>query len=75
MVFTGIIAILCSSFYIHTPERLLGRVNSFGAGMSSVVIALAHQRHFSENRFTSLRCYNGTRCPGCLPFPFYEACG
>jgi hypothetical protein len=27
--------------YIRTPERLLGRVNSLGAGMGFIVIALA----------------------------------
>lgn len=41
IVFTGIMAIPFSSFYIRTPERLLGRVNSLGAGMGSIVIALA----------------------------------
>jgi predicted MFS family arabinose efflux permease len=41
MVFTGIMAIPYSSFYIRTPERLLGRVNSLGAGMGFIVIALA----------------------------------
>ena len=41
IVFTGIMAIPYSSFYIRTPERLLGRVNSLGAGMGFVVIALA----------------------------------
>jgi MFS family permease len=41
VVFTGIMAIPYSSFYIRTPERLLGRVNSLGAGMGSIVIALA----------------------------------
>lgn len=40
-VFTGIMAIPYSSFYIRTPERLLGRVNSLGAGMGFVIIALA----------------------------------
>lgn len=41
MVFTGIMAIPYSSFYIRTPERLLGRVNSLGAGMGFIIIALA----------------------------------
>jgi MFS family permease len=41
IVFTGIMAIPFSSFYTRTPERLLGRVNSLGAGMGSIVIALA----------------------------------
>lgn len=41
IVFTGIFAIPYSSFYIRTPERLLGRVNSLGAGMGFVIIALA----------------------------------
>jgi predicted MFS family arabinose efflux permease len=41
VVFTGIMAIPYSSFYIRTPERLLGRVNSLGAGMGYIVIALA----------------------------------
>jgi Na+/melibiose symporter-like transporter len=41
IIFTGIMAIPYSSFYIRTPERLLGRVNSLGAGMGSIVIALA----------------------------------
>lgn len=41
MVFTGIMAIPYSAFYIRTPERLLGRVNSLGAGMGFIVIALA----------------------------------
>ncbi len=41
VVFTGIMAIPYSSFYIRTPERLLGRVNSLGAGLGFVVIALA----------------------------------
>lgn len=41
VVFTGIMAIPYSSFYIRTPERLLGRVNSLGAGMGFIVIALA----------------------------------
>jgi Na+/melibiose symporter-like transporter len=41
IVFTGIMAIPFSSFYIRTPERLLGRVNSLGAGMGSIIIALA----------------------------------
>jgi MFS family permease len=41
MVFTGIMAIPYSSFYIRTPEKLLGRVNSLGAGMGFVIIALA----------------------------------
>jgi predicted MFS family arabinose efflux permease len=41
IVFTGIMAIPYSSFYIRTPERLLGRVNSLGAGMGFIVIALA----------------------------------
>jgi len=41
VVFTGIMAIPFSSFYTRTPERLLGRVNSLGAGMGSIVIALA----------------------------------
>jgi MFS family permease len=41
IVFTGIMAIPYSSFYIRTPERLLGRVNSLGAGMGFVIIALA----------------------------------
>ena len=41
IVFTGIFAIPYSAFYIRTPERLLGRVNSLGAGMGFVVIALA----------------------------------
>jgi predicted MFS family arabinose efflux permease len=41
VVFTGIMAIPYSSFYIRTPERLLGRVNSLGAGMGSIIIALA----------------------------------
>jgi len=40
MVFTGIMAIPYSSFYMRTPERLLGRVNSLGAGMG-FIIALA----------------------------------
>ena len=34
-------AIPFSSFYTQTPERLLGRVNSLGAGMGSIIIALA----------------------------------
>jgi MFS family permease len=41
IVFTGIMAIPYSSFYTRTPERLLGRVNSLGAGMAFVIIALA----------------------------------
>jgi Na+/melibiose symporter-like transporter len=41
MVFTGIMAIPYSSFYMRTPERLLGRVNSLGAGMGFIIIALA----------------------------------
>jgi MFS transporter len=41
IVFTGIMAIPYTSFYIRTPERLLGRVNSLGAGMGFVIIALA----------------------------------
>ena len=41
VVFTGIMAIPYSSFYIRTPERLLGRVNSLGAGVGYIVIALA----------------------------------
>jgi MFS family permease len=41
MVFTGIMAIPYSSFYTRTPERLLGRVNSLGAGMGFIIIALA----------------------------------
>ena len=41
MVFTGIMAIPYSSFYIRTPERLLGRVNSLGAGMGFIFISLA----------------------------------
>jgi len=41
IVFTGIMAIPYSSFYIRTPERLLGRVNSLGAGMGFVIISLA----------------------------------
>jgi predicted MFS family arabinose efflux permease len=41
VVFTGIMAIPFSAFYVRTPERLLGRVNSLGAGMGSVIIALA----------------------------------
>jgi predicted MFS family arabinose efflux permease len=41
VVFTGIMAIPYSSFYIRTPEQLLGRVNSLGAGMGFVIIALA----------------------------------
>ena len=41
MVFTGIMAIPYSSFYIRTPERLLGRVNSLGAGMDYIFISLA----------------------------------
>jgi predicted MFS family arabinose efflux permease len=41
IVFTGIMAIPFSSFYIRTPERLLGRVNSLGAGMGSIIVALA----------------------------------
>jgi predicted MFS family arabinose efflux permease len=41
VVFTGIFAIPYSSFYIRTPERLLGRVNSLGAGMGFIIIALA----------------------------------
>ena len=41
MVFTGIMAIPYSSFYIRTPERLLGRVNSLGAGMGYIFISLA----------------------------------
>ena len=41
VVFTGIMAIPYSSFYIRTPERLLGRVNSLGAGVGFIVIALA----------------------------------
>jgi MFS family permease len=41
MVFTGIMAIPYSSFYIRTPERLLGRVNSLGAGMGFIFMSLA----------------------------------
>jgi len=41
VVFTGIMAIPYSSFYPRTPESLLGRVNSLGAGMGFIVIALA----------------------------------
>jgi hypothetical protein len=41
VVFTGIMAIPYSSFYIRTPERLLGRVNSLGAGTGYIVISLA----------------------------------
>jgi predicted MFS family arabinose efflux permease len=41
VVFTGIMAIPYSSFYIRTPERLLGRVNSLGAGTGYIIIALA----------------------------------
>src|SRR5215216_415057 len=41
VVFTGIMAIPFSSFYTRTPESLLGRVNSLGAGMGSIVVALA----------------------------------
>jgi predicted MFS family arabinose efflux permease len=41
IVFTGVMAIPYSAFYIRTPERLLGRVNSLGAGMGFIVIALA----------------------------------
>jgi MFS family permease len=41
VAFTGIMAIPFSSFYTRTPERLLGRVNSLGAGMGSIIIALA----------------------------------
>jgi predicted MFS family arabinose efflux permease len=41
VVFTGIFAIPYSSFYTRTPERLLGRVNSLGAGMGFIIIALA----------------------------------
>ena len=41
VVFTGIMAIPYSSFYIRTPEMLLGRVNSLGAGMGFIIIALA----------------------------------
>jgi predicted MFS family arabinose efflux permease len=41
IVFTGIMAIPYTSFYIRTPEKLLGRVNSLGAGMGFIVIALA----------------------------------
>jgi cyanate permease len=41
VVFTGIMAIPYSAFYIRTPERLLGRVNSLGAGVGFIVIALA----------------------------------
>ena len=41
MVFTGIMAIPYSSFYMRTPEKLLGRVNSLGAGMAYIIIALA----------------------------------
>jgi MFS family permease len=41
VVFTGIMAIPYSSFYTRTPERLLGRVNSLGAGMGFIIIALA----------------------------------
>jgi MFS family permease len=40
VVFTGIMAIPYSSFYIRTPERLLGRVNSLGAGMGFIIISL-----------------------------------
>ncbi|HEU0296763.1 MAG TPA: MFS transporter [Anaerolineales bacterium] len=41
VIFTGIMAIPYSSFYTRTPERLLGRVNSLGAGMGFIIIALA----------------------------------
>jgi len=41
IVFTGIMAIPFSSFYTRTPEGLLGRVNSLGAGMGSIIVALA----------------------------------
>ena len=41
VVFTGIMAIPYSSFYIRTPQRLLGRVNSLGAGTGFIIIALA----------------------------------
>jgi MFS family permease len=41
VAFTGIMAIPYSSFYIRTPERLLGRVNSLGAGMGFMIISLA----------------------------------
>ncbi len=41
LVFTGLMAIPYTSFYVRTPERLLGRVNSLGAATGYLVIAVA----------------------------------
>jgi hypothetical protein len=41
LVFTGIMAIPYTTFYVRTPEKLLGRVNSIGAASGQLVIAIA----------------------------------
>jgi MFS family permease len=41
LVFTGIMTIPYTAFYARTPERLLGRVNSLGAAVGFIIIALA----------------------------------
>ena len=82
MVFTGIFAIPYSSFYIRTPERLLGRVNSLGAGMGFIIIALASLFfgwliNATSARTGLLACaiVMGLIALGVLPFPLYEALG
>lgn len=41
VVFTGVMAIPYSAFYIRTPERFLGRTNSMGMAAGSLVAAIA----------------------------------
>jgi MFS family permease len=41
IVFTGIMAIPYSAFYIRTPEKFLGRTNSLGMAAGSLVAAVA----------------------------------
>lgn len=41
LVFTGIMAIPYTSFYVRTPERFLGRTNSIGMATGALVAALA----------------------------------
>ncbi|HEU5121832.1 MAG TPA: MFS transporter [Candidatus Saccharimonadales bacterium] len=41
IVFTGLMAIPYSAFYIRTPERLLGRTGSLGIAAGSLVAAIA----------------------------------
>ncbi|HLO31012.1 MAG TPA: MFS transporter [Anaerolineales bacterium] len=79
IVFTGIMAIPFSSFYTRTPERLLGRVNSLGAGMGSVIIALASLFfgwliHVTSAQIGLLACAIGMGCIalGVLLFPFMK---